>query len=102
MLALRVGKGAPRRPPRILILGPPGSGRYTQAALLSSKFGIVHISSRDLLNNFARENPPKAKYIKRHLESGGLFPEEIINQLVEMRISKPDCRINGFVLEGYP
>lgn len=79
MLALRVGRGAPRRPPTILILGPPGAGKYTQAAELSSKFGIVHISSRDLLLNYARENPKKAKYISRHLESGGLYPEEIIN-----------------------
>jgi len=102
MLALRVGKTAPRRPPHVLILGPPGSGRYTQAALLSEKFGLVHVSARDLLKAEIKEHPTRSAYIKRCMDKGELVPETVLNQIIEQRLRQADCRINGFVLEGYP
>jgi adenylate kinase len=79
MLALRVGKTAPRRPPRVLILGPPGSGRCTQAAVLAKTYGLVHISTRQLLKAEAATNPKRGRTIRNCLERGDLVPEAIVN-----------------------
>lgn len=63
---------------------------------------MVHVSARKLLLDECRANPAGSGHIKRCVESGELVPESIINQLVEQRLRQADCRINGFVLEGYP
>lgn len=63
---------------------------------------MVHISARDLLINECRSNPSGSGYIRRCMDNGELVPETIINQLIETRMRSADCRINGFVLEGYP
>jgi SpoVK/Ycf46/Vps4 family AAA+-type ATPase len=57
MLSLRFKSNAPRRPPRVIILGPPGSGRDTQAKLIAQQFGLVHISARQLLKGEIQKNP---------------------------------------------
>jgi len=63
MLSLRFKPNAPRRAPRVLILGPPGSGRDSQASLVSKQFGLVHVSTRQLLQQEINSNPRVGKII---------------------------------------
>ena len=57
MLRIRYKSNAPRRPPRVILLGPPGSGRSTQAGIIAKRYGLVHVSTRDLLKNEINKNP---------------------------------------------
>ena len=102
MLSLRFKSNAPRRPPRVIILGPPGSGRDTQATLCAQQFGLVHISARQLLKSEIQKNPETGKIISKCLDEGTDVPDEIINPLVEKRLKQSDCRVNGWVMEGFP
>ena len=102
MLNLRFKPNAPKRPPRAMIVGPPGSGKDTQAKLLAEEFGLVYISTRALLKNEIRKNNDNSKEIVSCLESGDPVPDVIINQVIEKRIRQSDCKVNGWVLEGFP
>ncbi|WP_326731653.1 adenylate kinase [Streptomyces phaeochromogenes] len=86
---------------RLLLLGPPGAGKGTQAALLSEKFGVPHISTGDLFrNNIARETP-LGLATKEYLEAGELVPAELTVEMTRNRLLEPDAS-NGFLLDGFP
>lgn len=87
---------------RIILLGPPGAGKGTQAARLTEKFGIVTISAGDLFRARVKDpNDPLGTEIKKILESGKLVPDEITIQMIAERLEKGDCK-NGFILDGFP
>lgn len=87
---------------RIILLGPPGAGKGTQAARLTEKFGIVAISAGDLFRARVKDpNDPLGNEIKKILESGKLVPDEVTIQMISERLDKPDCK-NGFILDGFP
>jgi len=86
MLSLRFKPNAPRRPPRIVILGPPGSGRDTQAAIIAKQFGLVHVSTRQLLQKELVENPRVGKIISACNDNGEMIPDAIVNRLIEKRL----------------
>ena len=102
MIKLKFSNKSPRKPPQIIVLGPPGSGRSTQASLLAQQFGLVKISVFDLLKNQKKVCPELGKDIQKYIDAGVLVPDSIINNIVEERLNKSDCRVNGWVLEGYP
>ena len=102
MLSLRFKSNAPRRPPRVIVLGPPGSGRDTQASMVAQQFGLVHISARQLLKGEIQKNPETGKIISKCMDEGSDVPDEIINPLIEKRLRQSDCRVNGWVMEGFP
>ncbi len=102
MLRIRFRSNAPRRPPRVILLGPPGSGRSTQAQIISYRYGLVHISSVNLLKDEIQRNPDKGKIISKCLDTGRKVPDDIVISLVEQRIKQSDCRVNGWVLDGFP
>ena len=95
-------EGAPRRPPRIMLIGPPGSGRSTQAQQVADAFGLVLISPQKILRAEAENNPPIKIKLQEAAENGTPIPDEIILRLLEVRLRKSDCRINGWVLDGFP
>lgn len=101
-MKLRYKSDAPRRPPRIIIIGPPGSGRTTQCEALASTFGLVKVSMRDLLKKELHENAENAAIIAKCIDSGEPIPDRIMNNLVENRLKQSDCRVNGWVMEGFP
>lgn len=87
---------------RIILLGPPGAGKGTQAARLTEKFGIVTISAGDLFRARVKDpNDPLGNEIKAILESGKLVPDAITIRMIAERLEKPDCN-NGFILDGFP
>ena len=86
MLSLRFKPNAPKRPPRALIVGPPGSGKDTQAKLLAEEFGLVYISTRALLKNEIRKNNDNSKEVASCIEAGDPAPDAIVNQIIEKRM----------------
>ena len=85
-MKLRYKSDAPRRPPRIVIIGPPGSGRSTQCESLATTFGLVKVSVRDLLKKELHENPENGAVIAKCIDSGEPIPDKIVNALVENRL----------------
>lgn len=86
ILKIRFKSDAPRRPPRVIVLGPPGSGRTTMANSLVQQFGLVRVCVRDLLKNEIRENPQNGATITKCIDSGEPVPDHIVNALVENRL----------------
>lgn len=86
---------------RLVLLGPPGAGKGTQAATLVDKYNIVHISTGDLLRAAVKEGTPLGLEAKGYMESGQLVPDDLILGLMEERIRKEDCQ-EGFLLDGFP
>jgi adenylate kinase len=102
MLRIRYKNDAPRRPPRVILLGPPGSGRSTQARIISKRFGLVHICTRSLIKAEIVKKPELAQLIAKCIKEGSLVPESVVIPLIEQRIKESDCRVNGWVLDGFP
>ena len=85
----------------IIFLGPPGSGKGTQSAVLSRHFGIAHISTGDMLRDETRRNSELGRRVKQKMNKGELIDDEIIGALVVNRLQQPDCAA-GFILDGIP
>jgi adenylate kinase len=86
---------------RVVLLGPPGAGKGTQAQKLAEKLGIPQISTGDLFRKNISEGTPLGLEAKRYLDAGDLVPSELTNKLVEDRIQDEDAAA-GFILDGYP
>lgn len=86
---------------RIVLLGPPGAGKGTQADLLCRTLGIPKISTGDMLRAECASESSRGKELKKIMDSGQLVSDELVTEMVSERISKPDCD-NGCLLDGYP
>ncbi len=86
---------------RLVLLGPPGSGKGTQAALLKDRLNIVHISTGDLLRAAVAAGTELGKIAKATMDAGELVSDELVLQLLEDRLNEPDVT-NGYILDGYP
>ncbi|BBZ37579.1 adenylate kinase [Mycobacterium conspicuum] len=86
---------------KIVLLGPPGAGKGTQAEKLSEKLGIPQISTGDLFRQNIGDGTKLGLEAKRYLDAGDLVPAELTNQLVDERLDHADAA-NGFILDGYP
>ena len=86
---------------RIILLGPPGVGKGTQAKDLSKKLNILHICSGDLLRQAVNDGSELGKKAKNFMDKGELVPDNLVSQLVVKRISQSDAK-KGFILDGYP
>ena len=86
---------------RIILLGPPGAGKGTQAAGIVEKYNIPHISTGDIFRKNIKEGTDLGKKAKEYMDQGLLVPDELTVGLVTDRISQDDCK-NGFMLDGFP
>lgn len=85
----------------IVLIGPPGSGKGTQAALVSQYYKLPSISMGELCRIAAKKDTKIGKYIKKMIELGKLIPDEMATELLVKRLKKKDCK-EGFILDGYP
>lgn len=99
---VRAKRASPDRKLRIIIVGPPGSGRSTQGEMIAKQFGLIHVSTANLLKNEVRLKSERGKRIKECFSQSKLVPDEIICSLIEARIRQSDCKLNGWVLDGFP
>jgi adenylate kinase len=85
----------------IIVLGPPGVGKGTQAKRLERELGLTHVASGDIFRAIRRQDTPLAHEVKAFLDSGAYVPDSLTIQLVLERLAQPDIR-RGFVLDGFP
>ncbi len=86
---------------RLLIVGPPGAGKGTQAQRLAQHFGVPAISTGDIFRSNIAQGTQLGRQVQATLESGGYVSDEITNELVRERLAQPDTA-SGFLLDGYP
>ena len=86
---------------RLILLGPPGSGKGTQANLLRDKFQIPKISTGDILRAAVQQGTPLGQKARQYMDQGELVPDAIVVDLIKERIQEADCR-EGYVLDGFP
>jgi len=86
---------------RIVLLGPPGSGKGTQAKILNEVYHAPHINTGDLLRDEVARGTEVGKVAKPYMDRGELVPDEVVTRMVEERLSQPDCK-DGLILDGYP
>jgi len=86
---------------RIILLGPPGAGKGTQAKTLANKINLPHISTGDLLRQNVTQDTNLGKQAKAFMNKGALVPDDLVTQMLDRRIDQPDIE-NGFILDGYP
>ena len=85
----------------IVLLGPPGAGKGTQAAFLVKAYGLLHVSTGDMLRETVKEGDETGKKIAGYMNSGELVPDDIVIEAVMLRMAKPDAA-KGVILDGYP
>lgn len=86
---------------RVTVMGMPGAGKGTQAAMLAAVLGVPHLSTGDILRAAIREGTPVGLAVAPHIDRGELAPEALILDVVRERLSRADCA-DGFVLDGFP
>src|ERR1700758_4265338 len=86
---------------RLILLGPPGSGKGTQAQRLVARYGIVQLSTGEMLRAAVAAQTPVGLQAKDIMATGGLGPDEIVIGIISARLDQPDMK-NGFILDGFP
>ena len=86
---------------KIVLLGPPGAGKGTQAKSISNRYSIPHISTGDIFRKNISENTPLGIEAKKHIDKGQLVPDEVTINMVKDRLQQDDCK-NGYLLDGFP
>ncbi|MFH1624887.1 MAG: adenylate kinase [Pseudomonadota bacterium] len=85
----------------LILVGPPGSGKGTQAKMLVDKYNIPQISTGDILREAVKEDSYLGRKVKSFMNEGSLVPDEVVIEIIEERLRKPDCK-GGFILDGFP
>lgn len=86
---------------RLVLVGPPGAGKGTQAAVISGKLGVPHISTGDIFRANVGQGTPLGQQAQQYMDAGELVPDEVTNAMVADRLGQPDAS-GGFLLDGYP
>ena len=98
---LMFAEKSPELPPLIILIGAPGSGKGTQAEVLVREFGVVHISTGDMLRANVKNQTPIGLKAKTFMDSGQLVPDEIVIDMLRQRLAEPACS-HGALLDGFP
>lgn len=85
----------------IILLGPPGAGKGTQAVRIAEKYCIAHISTGDIFRKNIKEQTPIGKVAKSYIDNGQLVPDEVVVEIVKNRLAEEDCK-KGYLLDGFP
>jgi adenylate kinase len=87
---------------KVVFLGPPGAGKGTQAVRIAKKYNVPHISTGDILRAAVKEGTELGKLAKSYMDRGELVPDDVIIGIIRERLSQPDVRERGFILDGFP
>jgi len=85
----------------LVLLGPPGAGKGTQAALLSQRLGVPHVASGNLFREAMKKETGWGEKAQSYIERRALVPDEVTNAMIEERLKEPDC-VQGVILDGFP
>ena len=85
----------------LILIGPPGAGKGTQAKTIASRLGVPHISTGDMFRDLIGRRTPLGEKARPFMDSGELVPDDVVLEMVQERISREDCS-NGFILDGFP
>lgn len=85
----------------VILLGPPGAGKGTQAVRIAEKYNVPHISTGDIFRKNIKEQTPIGVVAKSYIEKGQLVPDEVVIEIVRLRLAEEDCK-NGYLLDGFP
>ena len=85
----------------VILLGPPGAGKGTQAIRIAEKYHIPHISTGDIFRKNIKEQTPIGVVAKSYIDKGQLVPDDVVIEIVRQRLAKPDCKA-GYLLDGFP
>ncbi|TML65726.1 MAG: adenylate kinase [Actinobacteria bacterium] len=85
----------------VLLLGPQGAGKGTQAKRIAAEYGLPHIATGDILRRAMADGTPLGRKVKPIYDSGGLVPDDLMIELIRARLSEPDTE-HGFILDGFP
>jgi len=86
---------------RLVLIGPPGAGKGTQAAVLSKELGVPHISTGDLFREHISQRTELGREVQRYIDNGDLVPDAVTNEMVRERLAEEDAS-SGFLLDGFP
>lgn len=86
---------------KLILFGPPGAGKGTQAKLLTEKLGLPHISTGDILRGEVKNDTDLGRQAKSYMDAGKLVPDSLVTEMVRKRMQAPDLK-KGFILDGYP
>ncbi|MCI7551204.1 MAG: adenylate kinase [Actinomycetaceae bacterium] len=86
---------------RLILVGPPGAGKGTQAVTITEKLGIAHIATGDMFRDSIAQGTELGKLAQSYIDNGNLVPDEVTDRMVRERLSQDDAR-DGFLLDGYP
>jgi adenylate kinase len=90
------------RPPQIIIIGGPASGKGTQCEKIAERYGVVHLSTGDMLREAVKQGTDVGRIAKRYMDRGELVPDEVIIVIVDARLKQRDCVERGWLLDGFP
>jgi adenylate kinase len=93
---------APRKPPKIIMMGPPGVDLREHASTLSGKYKLIYIDSDQLVKDFIRREGEQAHDLRQVLKNGDMIPDDHVIRCLRERLEMPDCKTNGWILQGAP